>query len=275
VWRVTLPVVVLTAFLCVFLYFVEDFVAPSTNRKAQQAEDRIMGRAPQTYSAHIGGRWGFGPNGETLYHFRLFDAEKQEFQNLTVFTIDRSEPRIVDHLFAQRARWVGETAELEQGWYRTFDADVKRKGTYQLFDKMQKVILDPPEELLNKQLALSRRSGLAEQMSLEDLHDEIGSLEDRGYETTHLQMAFHGKIARTASPLVMVLLGLPFAFRVGRRGSLYGVGVALLLVLVYWAVFAVFNALGLQTLLDPWIAAWAPNVLFGLLGTYLLLYVPT
>ena len=39
-------------------------------------------------------------------------------------------------------------------------------------------------------------------------------------------------------PLVMVLLGLPFAFKVGRRGSLYGVGVALLLVLVYWATFA-------------------------------------
>jgi lipopolysaccharide export system permease protein len=51
--------------------------------------------------------------------------------------------------------------------------------------------------------------------------------------------------------------------------------VALVLVLVYWAVFAIFNALGLETLLDPWAAAWAPNIFFALLGTYLLLYVPT
>jgi LPS export ABC transporter permease LptG len=271
VFRVTLPVVVLTALLCVFLYFVEDFVAPSTSRKAQEAEDRIMGRAPQTYSASIGGRWGLGPNGNTLYHFRLFDADKQEFQGLNVFTIDRSEPRIVDHLFAQRARWNGDTAELEQGWYR----DLSLPETYQVFDKMEKTGLDPPPELLDKQLTLGPRSDLAEQMSLEELDDEIESLAERGYDTTHLQMAFHGKLARSAAPLVMVLLGLPFAFRVGRRGSLYGVGVALLLVLVYWAVFAVFNALGLETLLEPWAAAWAPNVLFGLLGTYLLLYVPT
>jgi lipopolysaccharide export LptBFGC system permease protein LptF len=73
----------------------------------------------------------------------------------------------------------------------------------------------------------------------------------------------------------MVLLGLPFAFKVGRRGSLYGIGVALLLVLVYWAVFATFNAMGLENLLEPRAAAWGPNVLFGLLGIYLLLYVKT
>jgi lipopolysaccharide export LptBFGC system permease protein LptF len=56
---------------------------------------------------------------------------------------------------------------------------------------------------------------------------------------------------------------------------LYGIGVALLLVLVYWATFAVSNALGLETLLPPAVAAWAPNALYGLLGIYLLLYVPT
>ena len=50
---------------------------------------------------------------------------------------------------------------------------------------------------------------------------------------------------------------------------------ALLLVLVYWSTFAVFNALGLETLLRPVVAAWAPNVLYGLLGIYLLLYVKT
>jgi lipopolysaccharide export LptBFGC system permease protein LptF len=77
------------------------------------------------------------------------------------------------------------------------------------------------------------------------------------------------------APLVMVLLGLPFAFRVGRRGSLYAIGVALLLVLVYWAAFAIFNALGLETRVVPLIAAWGPNVLFSLLGTSMLLWVRT
>ena len=100
-------------------------------------------------------------------------------------------------------------------------------------------------------------------------------LRNSGYDTTRLEVAYHAKFAQSLTPLVMMLLGLPFAFKVGRRGSLYGVGVALLLVLIYWATYAVFNALGLETVLRPAIAAWTPNVLFGLLGTYLLLYVRT
>ena len=88
-------------------------------------------------------------------------------------------------------------------------------------------------------------------------------------------MDYHSKFAFPFAPLVMVLLGLPFAFKVGRRGSLYGVGVALLLVLVYWATLATFNALGLERILDPVIAAWTPNILFGLIGTYLMLYIKT
>jgi lipopolysaccharide export LptBFGC system permease protein LptF len=112
-------------------------------------------------------------------------------------------------------------------------------------------------------------------MSIAELREQIDTLRNSGYDITKLRVGYFRKFAQAVAPLVMVLLGLPFAFRVGRRGSLYGIGVALLLVLVYWATFAVSNALGLETLLPPAVAAWAPNALYGLLGIYLLLYVPT
>ena len=71
----------------------------------------------------------------------------------------------------------------------------------------------------------------------------------------------------------MVLLGLPFAFKMGRKGSLYGIGIAFGLVIVYWAVFATFNALGIEGIVAPSLSAWAPNLLFGLSGSYMLLSV--
>jgi len=112
-------------------------------------------------------------------------------------------------------------------------------------------------------------------MSLEELRDQIDSLALGGYDTTRLEVAWHAKLARPLTPLVMVLLGLPFAFKVGRRGSLYGVGVALALVIVYWAAYAVSNALGLEAMLSPPLAAWAPNILFAGIGSYLMLYIKT
>jgi LPS export ABC transporter permease LptG len=272
--RATVPVLFLTSLLCLVLFLVEDSVAPVARRLAQETQDKIMGRAPKTYGLSAGGRWGFADDGKTLYHYQLFDPDRKEFQGLTVFTVDRETPRILAHRYAKRARWKGTTAELEDGWYRNFDT-ANGEAAYEVYEGVRTEQLDPPAQLAAKQMAITDKGGISEQMSLKELDQEIDVLKKRGYDTTHLQVAFHGKISRSVAPLVMVLLGLPFAFRVGRRGSLYGVGVALLLVLAYWAVFALFNALGLETVLEPWAAAWAPNVLFGLLGTYMMLYIRT
>jgi lipopolysaccharide export system permease protein len=83
---------------------------------------------------------------------------------------------------------------------------------------------------------------------------------------------------KTALPLVsltMVILGIPFCFRMGRRGSLYGIGVAVCLVAVFLLVFSTTNALGGIGLMSPFLAAWAPNILFAGSGIYLLLQTGT
>lgn len=274
--RTTVSVLVLTAVASVGLFLVQDRIAPGANQKAQEIKDRILGRAPRTHGMPAMGRWGFGPGGR-LYHYRLFDRDRAEFQGLSVFTLDREAPRILDHRFAERARWRGGQWELERGWYRTFPADGSIAGvTLERFERTTEIALDSPDEFVSKEHRLRAPAGdLSEQMSSRELRVQIAELEESGYDATQLRVALHGKLAQSFTPLVMVLLGLPFAFKVGRRGSLYGVGVALLLVLVYWAVLAIFNALGLETLLEPWIAAWAPNVFFTLLGAYLMLYVRT
>jgi lipopolysaccharide export LptBFGC system permease protein LptF len=73
----------------------------------------------------------------------------------------------------------------------------------------------------------------------------------------------------------MVILGIPFCFRMGKRGSLYGVGIAVFLVTIFLLVFSTTNALGGIGLMPPFLAAWAPNVLFAGTGVYLLLRTPT
>jgi len=274
--RATASVLVLTAVASGALFLVQDRIAPGANQKAQEIKDRIMGRAPRTHGMPVMGRWGFGPGGR-LYHYRLFDRDRAEFQGLSVFTLDRATPRVLDHRFAERARWMGDHWELDRGWYRTFPADGSIAGvTLEHFERTTEIALDSPDEFVSREHRLRAPAGdLSEQMSSRELRVQIGKLERSGYDTTQLRVALHGKLAQSVTPLVMVLLGLPFAFKVGRRGSLYGIGVALLIVLVYWAVLAIFNALGLETVLEPWVAAWAPNVFFALLGAYLMLYVRT
>lgn len=283
--RTTVPIIVITIIFSAILFFIQDHIAPAANRKVQQTKDRIHRRAARTHGLPATGSWRFGADGNTLYHFRLHDESKGEYQGLSVFTIDRSVPRIVDHRFCEWARYADGGWLLGPGWYRYFlpinggaeratAADIA--STLTRFDAPYELDLDIPANLVEERRWLARRSdSLPDQMSIAELSDQIDTLRNSGYDITKLRVAYYRKFAQALAPLVMVLLGLPFAFRVGRRGSLYGIGVALLLVLVYWATFAVFNALGLETLLPPAVAAWAPNALYGLLGFYLLLYVRT
>ncbi len=273
--RATIPVIVLTFGLCALLFVVQDRIAPAASRHAQTLKDQLTGKPARTYGVPAVGRWSFGPDGRQLYHYRLYDAKREEFRRLNVFTLDRAENRILDHRFGERARWNGTTWELDDGWYRTFP--FQEAPTLERFDGTREVAMDPPSYfVVRKELSLTSSQGdVADQMSVGELRRQIKSLDQSGYDITRLKVAYYGKFSNAVSPLVMVLLGLPFAFKVGRRGSLYGIGVALLLVLVYWATFAIFNALGLETLLRPYVAAWAPNVLFGLLGIYLMLYIRT
>ena len=130
---------------------------------------------------------------------------------------------------------------------------------------------DGPALFGRRETLLYGTSDLPEQMNIRELWTHIGELQQGGYDVTRLLVALYEKIAFPLTPFVMVVLGLPFAFRMGRRGSLFGIGVALALVIVYWAVFAFFQSLGNEGLLSPLLAAAAPDVLFALAGLYLFL----
>jgi lipopolysaccharide export system permease protein len=73
----------------------------------------------------------------------------------------------------------------------------------------------------------------------------------------------------------MALVALPFAFRLGRQGALYGIGLSVVLGIVFVGVFAFFGTLGETGALPPVIAVWSPNILFSLLAVYLFLGVRT
>jgi lipopolysaccharide export LptBFGC system permease protein LptF len=73
----------------------------------------------------------------------------------------------------------------------------------------------------------------------------------------------------------MTLLGVPFGVTTGRRGALYGIGLALVLAVGYWLLLTIFVAMGAAAVLPPPLAAWAANILFVAGAVYLMLTVRT
>jgi lipopolysaccharide export system permease protein len=102
----------------------------------------------------------------------------------------------------------------------------------------------------------------------------VKEIEADGYDPTPYRVELHKKIAFPLLNMITVFLGIPFSLRLPRHGGLaLGIGASLAAGFLYWILFAVTLSVGQAGLLPPFVSAWAANVLFGILGVFLLLRV--
>jgi lipopolysaccharide export LptBFGC system permease protein LptF len=112
-------------------------------------------------------------------------------------------------------------------------------------------------------------------MTYPQLDRYISELRQSGYDVLEHEVELYRKIAFPFVTLVMTFIAVPFAVTTGRRGAMYGIGVGIVLALVYWTMISVFAAFGAGGVISPLLAAWAPNLIFGAAAIYLLLTVRT
>ena len=112
-------------------------------------------------------------------------------------------------------------------------------------------------------------------MTYPQLSRYIQELRQSGYDVLGHEVELYRKLAFPLVTLVMTFIAVPFAVTTGRRGAMYGIGIGIVLALVYWTMISVFAAFGAGGLITPLLAAWAPNLLFGAAAAVLLLTVRT
>ena len=110
-----------------------------------------------------------------------------------------------------------------------------------------------------------------EEMSAKELLKEIKTWQRSGVrEVGNMLMEYYCKFAIPFACLILALIAPPFAHRYARRGgSMGGFLIAILLFFIYYNAYLLFRMLGANHLLPPFIAAWAPNIVFGAFGLYL------
>jgi lipopolysaccharide export LptBFGC system permease protein LptF len=115
----------------------------------------------------------------------------------------------------------------------------------------------------------------SERMTYDELRDYVTQLQKSGYYSVPYQVQLQRKVAFPFVTLIMTLIAVPFAVTTGRSGALYGIGIGIMLAIVYWTAQSMFGAIGSAGLLSPTLAAWAPNILFSAAACYMLLTVRT
>jgi lipopolysaccharide export LptBFGC system permease protein LptF len=115
----------------------------------------------------------------------------------------------------------------------------------------------------------------SQEMNFSQLDGYIRDLRQSGFDTMRLRVALWHKLAYPLIAIVMAVLAIPFALSMGRRGSLTAIAMAIAVALAYWVVDGLFGAMGNVNYLPAALAAWSSDILFALVGGYLLLRTPT
>jgi len=266
-YRISFPVLAVAGLLSAGMFVLGDQYLPETNQRQSAYRNEIKGRPAQTYRT-LDLQWIFGRSG-SIYNYRFFDPNHNLFASLSVFEFDPASFQLTRRIYATRALWEPHLPGwvLEDGWVR--DLEAGKVTAYRTFPVATFDELAEPPEYFKKEVKTSV------QMSAVELRNYIRELKESGFDVVPLAVQLDRKFAYPLIALVVGLIGIPFSFTAGRKGALTGIAVSIGIAIVYWAVSSLFEAMGNLGQLPPTVAAWSPDVLFGVGGIYLLLRVRT
>jgi len=256
-YRLVVPVLLVSAAATAGLWFIGESVMPRANREAKWLLDIINGRSTARSYQATDRQWLMSRDDSTLYNFLQYDSQTQTMIRFTMFEFDEG-MQLRFQLFAPEVRYENGAWVATHGWFRqlhTNGSDEFRN----IKGQMELGIPEGPDYFGQEYRAPS-------EMTHRDLKHYIDELQASGYRPVGLMVQWHQKFAYPLSAFIMAFLGLPFGLnRGGRRTTtMQGVGLALGLGIGYFILVAIFGEMGDASLLPPAVGAWAPVVLAGL-----------
>jgi LPS export ABC transporter permease LptG/LPS export ABC transporter permease LptF len=261
--RLGVPIVAAAAVGAMLAFAVGEYVLPIAKQKIRYRN--VIHGHPEDWKLRTPAErnWYYGRDGR-IWHRE--SAPGEVLLSPSIFEFDRSFD-LVRRTSAREAAWDAGSKVwlLRQGWTRVLDGG--KTVSFATFLE-ERTGGDPPNAF-----AAERRT--PDEMRFRELQRYARRLKRTGYPTSGLETALQWKLARPLLLPVMALLALPFAFRIGRRGALAGIGVGLVLGMVFLVSTAFFTKLGDVGALPPLLAAWSPHVLFTTAASFLLVRLRT
>jgi LPS export ABC transporter permease LptG len=262
-YRTALPLVLMASLWGGLLFVLEDRVLAHSQRQAEVLKDQIRDRPPRTFNL-ANRNWMAGNDGR-LYYFAVYDARQTTLHQLSIFETVRNPYRLLSHTSAAQVTFREGTWEATDGWVQAFAPD----GTATREPFSSRVLpIEEPEFFGTEQIE-------ATMMNYGQLRDYIDRLDESGLSIAEHEVELHRKLAFPFVTLIMTLIAVPFGVTTGRRGALYGIGLAMALAVSYLVISHVFIAFGNAGMLPPLLAAWATNLVFAAAALVMVLTVRT
>lgn len=267
IYRIFTPVLAAAAVVACGLFLADQFYLPHTNKRQEALHNEIKGKPAQTY-LRPDRRWIFGQHND-IYYYQFFDPDRNQFANLSIYQIDPVNFTIARQIHADRAHWADAYNRwiYEQGWQRSLQGSAI--ASYRTFEVSTFPQLSEQPSYFKKEVKQYT------EMDYEELHRYIRDLQQSGFDVVRLRVQLNKKLSYPLITFIMAVLAIPFSMSAAKKGAVTGVAVAVGIAVVYTVLSRLFEAMGDVSQLPPALAAWSPDLIFALLGSYLILKIPT
>ena len=264
--RLLVPLILaatLTAGIDIMIY---NWVVPASERAYQQTLRGIIFRegAPRI-TANTFFR---GPDNQYFY-IRRYDEDTGALHDVHIYdTTGQLFPAAkaqVTMITADEGVWKGSEWALEDGRVYGFD----REGLLVFSGRYDSLSIPVDEEIADVLV----RSRTPAEMSIGELRERMEQALRSGQRVDELVVEINQKVAIPAATIVFVLLGGAVTLLFNPRSRSGGIILGLVLVGVFQGLLWWTQTLGRRGVMNPSLAAWLPNLLFGALGLFVFLRV--
>jgi len=255
--RIMIPFLIAALAISILAFIINDYIVPEANHISQNIiREIVLKKGPPNIRRNV-----FFRDAENRYFYiNRLDEKNMIMQDIMIYEMTRERfPRMIT---AKSGKWVIDTWKLENGTIYNYDEE--GKITYEMsFTNMDIIVKEDLQKFFKNQRT-------PQEMSSKELRQQIDILQKAGADTKNFEVDFYMKYSIPFTGLIFVLLGVPLGLRVKRGSKATGVILSIVLVLLYYVLLSTTRSMGRGGMLIPFLAAWAPNMVFGILGVFIM-----
>jgi lipopolysaccharide export system permease protein len=202
-----------------------------------------------------------------IYYIRKFDGRINTMDGIILWqTMDDN--RIKKRIDSPHGRYDEADGSwiLESATVREFDTlgqeNVTKNAQLQMNELKEK-----PQDFLTKVKPV-------EEMNFMEIAAFVARRQRAGQDVTEEEVEFNYRFSYPVITIILLLITLPLSVVLRRGGIAIGLGISIGFSFVYWGLIQSSRAYGVAGIINPVLAAWLPNIIFGIFGVILMLKAP-
>ncbi|MBN1560594.1 LPS export ABC transporter permease LptG [candidate division KSB1 bacterium] len=257
-YRIFLPIFVISILVSFIAMGVANYLVPrATERQSDLREQYEKNRSRQQRLDNIYIR----DEQDRRITMRYFNVGNNTGNTVSIRTFESDS--LKSRIDAKKITWQDSLWLLQTGYERYFTSTGEIARSFDQ-KKFRSTTLLPDN--------IAKQLKIPEEMSYSELKDFIREVERNGANPDRWRVDLYLKIALPFANFIIVLFGTPLSSAQTRRsGAAKGFGISLAVTFVYFGILKTTQAMGHNGKIEPLLAAWFANVVFGVIGVFVLI----